>query len=707
MTNGCSERRAAVGGAARVARAHLGQHRVVGVDAGPDRGPPLDVGRRVRGGTGEDGRAERQSLPGVHGAGDGVEGLPPPVEVWDGDDVDPRVGQPLGQGVHRAGECVPEHRDVRHHAGAAAAGVVGAHRDRHQLGAALDGAVGLSVESHHRGAALRVVEVVSLQPRVECHQPLVDRRHRGVGSGGPRVVRAVRPPLGAVGVEARASPNHRGHPPRTGTPWPGRQQTQRPGPLDGRDGCPLRQCSRQVRPPARSRLPARGRRWRPPGGAEPSPSPPCAAVSPRCRERIQSRPCGVAGRHQLSGGRRVVQRSGSVRDEQLHHGHSARGHRTPRPHPLCQRLELATRQPHVGPARGQGTLGGAPTRAACTLGVDASDVRGCSGGTPPARDRASADLREAGRAAGASVARRPDGRSRRASAAGRSLADHLLRRDNGAERSSEGVLPASRSAGRVFPSARAGYPRNLGSGVPSGRWRPSWPGTAAGTGSSGSAGSSLDGESVQREVIADLQRVIGFDRWCVPQADPDTLLPGVGIADHDYGPGLPRALELEYSGTDFAAKHDVARRARLASSLVAETGGDLARSPRWDEVLRPVGIGDIAAVACRDASGCWGWIEAYRDASERAFSDDDLDLLAAAGASMSVTLRRSIVGVRREDPDRVRAAGCPGAGPRSAAGQPHRGGHPMDRGAAAGRGVRQVGHAAGGDLSGGDAGPRR
>ena len=143
--------------------------------------------------------------------------------------------------------------------------------------------------------------------------------------------------------------------------------------------------------------------------------------------------------------------------------------------------------------------------------------------------------------------------------------------------------------------------------------------------------SSLDGESVQREAIADLQRVIGFDRWCVPQADPDTLLPGVG--------------------TDFAAKHDVARRARLASSLVAETGGDLARSPRWDEVLRPVGIGDIAAVACRDASGCWGWIEAYRDASERAFSDDDLDLLAAVGASIAVTLRRSIVGVRREDLD--------------------------------------------------------
>jgi DNA-binding CsgD family transcriptional regulator len=163
--------------------------------------------------------------------------------------------------------------------------------------------------------------------------------------------------------------------------------------------------------------------------------------------------------------------------------------------------------------------------------------------------------------------------------------------------------------------------------------------------------SSLDCESVQREVVADLQRVVGFDRWCLPHADPDTLLPGLGLGDHDYGPGLPRALELEYSGADFAAKHDVARRPRMASSLDAETGGDLARSPRWDEVLRPVGIGDIAAVACRDASGCWGWIEAYRDASERPFSDEDLDLLAAAGPSMAVALRRSVVEVRRGGPD--------------------------------------------------------
>ena len=154
--------------------------------------------------------------------------------------------------------------------------------------------------------------------------------------------------------------------------------------------------------------------------------------------------------------------------------------------------------------------------------------------------------------------------------------------------------------------------------------------------------STLDCESIQRETIADLRRVIGFDRWCWPFADPSTLLPLSGIAEHDYGPKLRRALELEYSGEDFAAKHDVARRADSVGSLSSETDGDLARSQRWDEVLRPVGIGDTAAAACRDALGCWGWIEAYRDDSDRRFDHDDLELLAAISRSLGPVLRRGL-----------------------------------------------------------------
>lgn len=56
--------------------------------------------------------------------------------------------------------------------------------------------------------------------------------------------------------------------------------------------------------------------------------------------------------------------------------------------------------------------------------------------------------------------------------------------------------------------------------------------------------------------------------------------------------------------------------------------------------MRPTGIGDVAAVACRDGAGCWGWIEAFRDSSDRPFDKDDLDLLTAVGPVLGTALRR-------------------------------------------------------------------
>ena len=156
------------------------------------------------------------------------------------------------------------------------------------------------------------------------------------------------------------------------------------------------------------------------------------------------------------------------------------------------------------------------------------------------------------------------------------------------------------------------------------------------------SGSGLDCDSLRREAVGDLQRVIGFDRWCWPLADPESLLPASGIALHDYVPAVSRSLELEYSTDRFAAKHLLARRANAAASMSGETHGDLSRSPRWDEAMRPVGIGDVAAVACRDALGCWGWIEAYRDRSDRSFEDEDLELLASVGPSLGSALRRTM-----------------------------------------------------------------
>jgi DNA-binding CsgD family transcriptional regulator len=151
--------------------------------------------------------------------------------------------------------------------------------------------------------------------------------------------------------------------------------------------------------------------------------------------------------------------------------------------------------------------------------------------------------------------------------------------------------------------------------------------------------SALDRESLQYEAIVELRRVSGFDRWCWPVADPVSLIPLGGLAEHDYGPQVPRVLELEYAGGDVASMDALAQRTDGVGSLNGETHGDLPRSPRWDEVFRAVGIGDEAIVACRDRLGCWGWIKIYRSSDDRPFDEDDLELLAAVGPSLGSALR--------------------------------------------------------------------
>lgn len=151
--------------------------------------------------------------------------------------------------------------------------------------------------------------------------------------------------------------------------------------------------------------------------------------------------------------------------------------------------------------------------------------------------------------------------------------------------------------------------------------------------------SRVGGEELQREVVQELRRVIGFDRWCWPMADPTSVLPGPGLAEHNYGPQLPRALECEYAGGEFATKEQSARGSSPALSLSRSTGADLVRSSRWDQVLRGAGIGDLALLACRDRFGCWAWLELYRDSQDRPFSGLDLALLNQLGPVLARALR--------------------------------------------------------------------
>jgi DNA-binding CsgD family transcriptional regulator len=152
----------------------------------------------------------------------------------------------------------------------------------------------------------------------------------------------------------------------------------------------------------------------------------------------------------------------------------------------------------------------------------------------------------------------------------------------------------------------------------------------------------LDSEEARRAAIDALRPAVGFERWCWPLTDPGSALATGGIAEFDLWPELPRLAALEEHG-DVTSKPRLALGPRASVTLSAATGGDLARSTRWRECLRPYGVGDELMTVCRDRHGCWGSVELMRDADDRRFDDADVDLLDSLAPTLGRLLRRSLL----------------------------------------------------------------
>jgi DNA-binding CsgD family transcriptional regulator len=156
------------------------------------------------------------------------------------------------------------------------------------------------------------------------------------------------------------------------------------------------------------------------------------------------------------------------------------------------------------------------------------------------------------------------------------------------------------------------------------------------------AGAELDPDEARRTAIAELRRVVGFERWCWPLTDPDSALSTSGIGEVDFWPSLAQLVALEHGG-DVTSKPGLLSGPSASVALSAATGGDLARSRRWQECLRPYGIGDELMTACRDRHGCWGTVELVRDSDDAPFDEEDQRLLDDLAPTLGTLLRRTLV----------------------------------------------------------------
>ena len=154
-----------------------------------------------------------------------------------------------------------------------------------------------------------------------------------------------------------------------------------------------------------------------------------------------------------------------------------------------------------------------------------------------------------------------------------------------------------------------------------------------------------------------LRRVIGFDAYVWLVTDPETSVGSAPLADVPCLPELPRLIRLKYLTT-------VNRWTSMitpVASLRQATGGDLARSLLWRELLCRYQVGDIATSVYRDRFGCWAFLDLWRMQKDPPFAAAELEFLHSIAGPLTTALRRSQAAAFAADPRRCaaqRRSGC-------------------------------------------------
>lgn len=157
------------------------------------------------------------------------------------------------------------------------------------------------------------------------------------------------------------------------------------------------------------------------------------------------------------------------------------------------------------------------------------------------------------------------------------------------------------------------------------------------------ADSTADVDSLRIEAVEHLRRAIGFDLWCAPLVDPDTLIPNRPVVSDtlSFGSGLPRFVFQDQLSSEINSRAMIARSRHQVGVLSAATGGDLARCRRWREFAQPAGIGDELRAAAVDEHGCWGSFETYRASDDPPFAAEDAQLMRDAARMLAGSLRQA------------------------------------------------------------------
>lgn len=155
--------------------------------------------------------------------------------------------------------------------------------------------------------------------------------------------------------------------------------------------------------------------------------------------------------------------------------------------------------------------------------------------------------------------------------------------------------------------------------------------------------SGLDNAGVRREITHALRALIPVDAVFLATADPETLLFTGAWPEEPLEGATPLFMDNEFGGVDVNKFAALATSARPVATLDDATRGERAASPRYREILRPLGLGDELRAALRAGPDCWGYLCLHRADGERGFTASEAGALARVAPHIAQALRTAVL----------------------------------------------------------------
>jgi DNA-binding CsgD family transcriptional regulator len=153
----------------------------------------------------------------------------------------------------------------------------------------------------------------------------------------------------------------------------------------------------------------------------------------------------------------------------------------------------------------------------------------------------------------------------------------------------------------------------------------------------------LDSRTLRLTVLRHLRKVIPIDAFWCASVDPATILFTGSLIEGIPESATPAFLENEFLHDDVNKFVQLARSDRPTGGLYDATAGDLAASPRYREILAPLGWGDELRVALRSGSACWGVICLHREQGTPAFTAAESSFLESVAPHIAEGLRTALL----------------------------------------------------------------